>query len=211
MHVLVGYISISRFHAVDSKNGSGADLIITVKICQCSGHGECDFEHSLPDYTSSDTFQLTYCSCELQWTGEIIIILVVSTHVGLVSLSFVWTSPWHFCIDVSAIWLFQGITVTRILMHAIVNRACSYRSVRISTHKTTQLRMVAMTAATVLTVIMCLPPKTNVKVQVKTNLSPYRKSLLWIIIKWSAVINVYRISTILYVDASYQSYVLHCN
>lgn len=96
MHVLVGYISISRFHAVDSKNGSGADLIITVKLCQCSGHGECDFEHSLPDYTSSDTFQLTYCSCELQWTGEIIIILVVSTHVGLVSLSFVWTSPWHF-------------------------------------------------------------------------------------------------------------------
>lgn len=55
---------------MDNNDASGPDLVITVKLCNCSDHGECDFEHSLPEYNTTDTFQIVYCDCEPQWTGE---------------------------------------------------------------------------------------------------------------------------------------------
>ncbi|KAK2171661.1 hypothetical protein NP493_1037g00031 [Ridgeia piscesae] len=62
-------INIS-FSAVDSKGGVAPTAVVTVNLCNCSGHGKCLFgEHSEGQVLAS-TFRIVACKCNVGYTGS---------------------------------------------------------------------------------------------------------------------------------------------
>ena len=60
---------LDRFSAVDSKGGVAPTAIVTVNLCNCSGHGKCLFgEHSEGQVLAS-TFRIVACKCNVGYTG----------------------------------------------------------------------------------------------------------------------------------------------
>ena len=55
---------------VDSKEGEGLTLDVTIRLCPClADHGVCGETLLAENYTITDLYQLQTCSCFAAWTG----------------------------------------------------------------------------------------------------------------------------------------------
>ena len=62
---------IFSFGGSDQQNMSSARLDITIKMCDCSGNGECQFEYIQMGQVFNRHFQLVKCECTPGWIGKI--------------------------------------------------------------------------------------------------------------------------------------------
>ena len=46
-------------------------LDVVVKVCDCSGNGQCDYDNPVEPHLRKDMFQVASCDCLPGWTGEI--------------------------------------------------------------------------------------------------------------------------------------------
>ena len=63
------YITTFRFSASDGKDGV-ASVDVMVNLCDCSGHGECQFDQLADGYELKQPFRVVQCSCYKGWEGE---------------------------------------------------------------------------------------------------------------------------------------------
>lgn len=52
-----------RIDGVDSAGVPAVPLMIVVLACDCSGHGVCQFDSIVLNYTDSHRYQIAACSC----------------------------------------------------------------------------------------------------------------------------------------------------
>ena len=60
---------IYRFSAIDSKGGMAPTAIITINLCDCSGHGDCLFGELADGQTSGSNFRIVGCKCNTGYSG----------------------------------------------------------------------------------------------------------------------------------------------
>ena len=63
-------VVLLRFNAKDSRGGVAPSLSITINMCYCSGHGECDFGTFIDGQLDTALFRLVTCQCETGWDGR---------------------------------------------------------------------------------------------------------------------------------------------
>ena len=61
-----------RFIANNSLGAIAVPLDIKVRVCNCSGHGGCDFGNPLGGYNKTDLFQVVHCDCQREFRGKCI-------------------------------------------------------------------------------------------------------------------------------------------
>ncbi|KAI0238816.1 hypothetical protein LSAT2_010422 [Lamellibrachia satsuma] len=57
------------FSASDGKGGV-ASADVTVNLCNCTGHGECQFDQLADGYELKQSFRVVQCSCSKGWGGD---------------------------------------------------------------------------------------------------------------------------------------------
>ncbi|KAK2190852.1 hypothetical protein NP493_66g04024 [Ridgeia piscesae] len=57
------------FSASDGKEGV-ASVDVNVNLCDCSGHGECEFDQLADGYELKQSFRVVQCSCYKGWEGD---------------------------------------------------------------------------------------------------------------------------------------------
>ena len=60
----------TRFNAQDSRGGVAPSLTLTINMCNCSGHGSCNFDTLADGQSDSASFRLFACTCEVGWDGK---------------------------------------------------------------------------------------------------------------------------------------------
>ena len=63
-------MSTIRFSASDGKGGV-ASVDVVVNLCDCSGHGECQFDQLAEGYELKQSFRIVQCNCSTGWEGEL--------------------------------------------------------------------------------------------------------------------------------------------
>ena len=58
-----------RFSASDGKGGVASNDVI-VNLCNCTGHGECQFDQLADGYELKQSFRVVQCNCSKGWEGE---------------------------------------------------------------------------------------------------------------------------------------------
>ncbi|CAD5124766.1 DgyrCDS13030 [Dimorphilus gyrociliatus] len=59
-----------RITAQDSKGANSTELIINIQLCNCSNHGDCDWDRALPGFNASSSFYQTFCRCDREYEGD---------------------------------------------------------------------------------------------------------------------------------------------
>ncbi len=54
---------------VSGVNSLALPLSIVVLACDCSGHGDCQFDSSIAAYNDSYRFQIVECTCDTGYSG----------------------------------------------------------------------------------------------------------------------------------------------
>ena len=62
-------MSTLRFSASDGKGGV-ASVDVMVNLCDCSEHGECQFDQLADGYELKQSFRIVQCNCSTGWEGE---------------------------------------------------------------------------------------------------------------------------------------------
>ena len=55
---------------MDEKGGYAPSLLVTVRMCNCSGHGTCNFAELQEGQSLTAPFQLVTCNCETGYEGR---------------------------------------------------------------------------------------------------------------------------------------------
>ena len=62
-------VFVDSFSANDSKGGMAPTAIITINLCDCSGHGDCRFGELADGQTSGSNFRIVGCKCNTGYSG----------------------------------------------------------------------------------------------------------------------------------------------
>ena len=63
-------ILLYSFNGMDSFNVSAVPLTVNIKMCDCNGNGECQFDSIQLGKIFNETFKLVECNCTTGWLGD---------------------------------------------------------------------------------------------------------------------------------------------
>ena len=64
---------VYRFGGEDSHGGVAVKAIVEIRLCDCNGHGDCEYSDVLDAVVDAEQFVIVQCNCASPYDGKAII------------------------------------------------------------------------------------------------------------------------------------------